>query len=204
MIPENFFLFTQIILFLFITPGSPRILIIAYAMRYGMKKTTWCAFGDITANFFQMIIVVFIIGSLLIAYPQILAVIKWLGIFYLLYLSYELLQSGVKNISIEGINVDKKKFSFFKDGFIVAGLSPKAIIFFGTIFPSFIDFSANYIAQFIILALTYVSLDFVTLLFYGFTAKKISIWLKANPKTINIVSSLALIIIAFIAVFIKV
>ena len=98
----------------------------------------------------------------------------------------------------------KKKISFFKDGFIVAGLSPKAIIFFGTIFPSFIDFSANYIAQFIILALTYVSLDFVTLLFYGFTAKKISIWLKANPKTINIVSSLALIIIAFIAVFIKV
>ena len=204
MLPENFFLFTQIILFLFITPGSPRILIIAYAMRYGMKKTTWCAFGDIPANFFQMIIVVFIIGSLLIAYPQILAVIKWLGIFYLLYLSYELLQSGVKNISIEGINVDKKKFSFFKDGFIVAGLSPKAIIFFGTIFPSFIDFSANYIAQFIILALTYVSLDFVTLLFYGFTAKKISIWLKANPKTINIVASLALIIIAFIAVFIKV
>ena len=74
----------------------------------------------------------------------------------------------------------------------------------GTIFPSFIDFSANYIAQFIILALTYVSLDFVTLLFYGFTAKKISIWLKANPKTINIVSSLALIIIAIIVVFIKV
>ena len=151
-----------------------------------------------------MIIVVFIIGSLLIAYPQILSTIKWLGIFYLLYLSYELLQSRVKNISIEGINVDKKTFSFFKDGFIVAGLSPKAIVFFGTIFPSFIDFSANYIAQFIILALTYVSLDFITLLIYGFTAKKISIWLKTNPKTINIVSSLALIIIAFIAVFIKV
>ena len=203
MFPLNYFLFTQIILFLFITPGSPRILIVSYAMRYGMQKTVWTALGDITANITQMILVVFGIGSLLFAYPQIFSIIKWIGIIYLLYLAYELMQSHSKKILLEGINVDKKTFSFFKDGFIVAGLSPKAWIFIGTIFPTFIDFEKNYIIQFFILGISYITLDFITLMIYGLVADKIVVWLKTNPKTINIISSIALVIIALIAAFIK-
>ena len=203
MLPLNFFLFTQIILFLFITPGSPRILIVSYAMRYGLKKSMWTALGDITANTLQMILVVFGIGSLLFAYPQIFSIIKWLGIIYLLYLAYELMQSQAKKILLDGINIDKKKFSFFKDGFIVAGLSPKAWIFIGTIFPTFIDFEKNYIIQFFILGISYITLDFITLMIYGLIANKIVVWLKANPKTINYVSSIALVIIAIITAFIK-
>ena len=94
--------------------------------------------------------------------------------------------------------------SLFLDGFFVAGLSPKALIFFGTIFPNFMNFQKNYISQFCILAITYVVLDFFTLMIYGFGARKISVWLQANPKTINIVSSAALLIIALITIFIKV
>ena len=203
MLPLNFFLFTQIILFLFITPGSPRILIVSYAMRYGLKKSMWTALGDITANTMQMILVIFGIGSLLFAYPQIFSIIKWLGIIYLLYLAYELMQSQAKKILLEGINIDKKTFSFFKDGFIVAGLSPKAWIFIGTIFPTFIDFEKNYIIQFFILGISYITLDFITLMIYGLIAKRIVVWLKTNPRTINIISSVALIIIALIAAFIK-
>ena len=203
MLPLNYFLFTQIILFLFITPGSPRVLIVSYAMRYGMKKTIWTALGDISANTIQMIVIVSGVGSLLLSYPQILSVMKWLGIIYLLYLAYGLIQSQSKNISIEKIDINKKKSSFFKDGFIVAGLSPKALIFFGTIFPSFIDFEKNYIVQFLILGMTYITLDFISLMVYGLSAEKIVIWLKANPKTINYISSIALIIIAIIVAFIK-
>ena len=203
MLPLNFFLFTQIILFLFITPGSPRILIVSYAIRYGLKKSIWTALGDITANTMQMVLVVFGIGSLLFAYPQIFSIIKWLGIIYLLYLAYELIQSHSKKILLEGINVDKKKFSFFKDGFIVAGLSPKAWIFIGTIFPTFIDFEKNYIIQFFILGISYITLDFITLMIYGLIADKIVVWLKTNPKTINVISSIALVIIALIIAFIK-
>jgi len=203
MFPDNYLLFTQILLFLFITPGSPRILIISYAMKYGMGKTVWTAVGDISANIVQMIIVIFGVSSILIAFPKIMLIMKWLGVLYLLYLAYGMMLSKVQNTDGEKIEENKKTFSFFKDGFIVAGLSPKAIIFFGTIFPNFIDFSLNYIVQFTILAFTYIALDFLTLLIYGFTSEKISIWLKANPRTINIISSIALIIIAIFAAFIK-
>ena len=204
MYPENYLLYLQIILFLFITPGSPRVLIVSYSMTYGVTKSTWTAFGDITANTLQMIIVTFIIGSILIRYPQIMIVIKWLGVFYLLYISYELFHLKVKNFNSTNQETAKSTLSLFLDGFFVAGLSPKALIFFGTIFPNFMNFQKNYISQFCILAITYVILDFLTLMIYGFGARKISVWLQANPKTINLVSSAALLIIALIAIFIKV
>ena len=204
MYPENYLLYLQIIVFLFITPGSPRVLIISYSMTYGITKSTWTAFGDITANTLQMIIVTFIIGSILISYPQIMIAMKWLGVFYLLYLAYELFRSGVKNFNSNNQATAKSTLSFFRDGFLVAGLSPKALIFFGAIFPNFINFQENYISQFLILAITYVVLDFLTLMIYGLGARKISVWLQANPKTINIVSSTALLIIALVTIFIKV
>ena len=203
MIPLNFILFVQIILFLFITPGSPRVLIVSYSMSYGIKKTVWTALGDISANTVQMIIVTFVIGSLLIKYPQIMIVIKWLGVSYLIYLSYELFKTKVKQFNSLKEITFKNNLSFFRDGFVVAGLSPKALIFFGAIFPNFIDFNKNYISQFIILAFTYVLLDFITLMIYGLGARKISLWLQANPKTINLISSAALLIIALITAFIK-
>jgi len=204
MLPINFLLFIQIIIFLFITPGSPRVLVVSYAMTYGMKKTSWTALGDISANGIQMIVVTFVIGSFLIKYPQIMVVMKWLGVAYLLYLAYELYSARVKNFDSSEKDVSKNTLSFFRDGFMVAGLSPKALIFFGAIFPNFMDFSGNYIGQFIILAITYVVLDFTTLIIYGMGAKKISMWLQANPKTINFFSSVALLIIALITAFIKV
>ena len=204
MYPENYLLYLQIIVFLFITPGSPRVLIISYSMTYGITKSTWTAFGDITANTLQMIIVTFIIGSILISYPQIMIAMKWLGVFYLLYLAYELFRSRVKNFNSNNQATAKSTLSFFRDGFFVAGLSPKALIFFGAIFPNFINFQENYISQFLILAITYVVLDFLTLMIYGLGARKISVWLQANPKTINIVSSTALLIIALVTIFIKV
>ena len=204
MLPINFILFIQIILFLFITPGSPRVLVVSYAMTYGMKKTVWTALGDISANALQMIVVTFVIGSLLIRYPQIMVVMKWLGVAYLLYLAYELYRARVKNFNSSEGDASKKSLSFYRDGFMVAGLSPKALIFFGAIFPNFMDFSGNYIGQFIILAITYVVLDFTTLIIYGMGAKKISLWLQANPKTINLVSSAALLIIALVTAFVKI
>ena len=127
--------------------------------------------------------------------PEILNVLKWVGILYVAYLAYDTYTAKIKSIEL-GIKDSKSRFSFYKDGFLVAGLSPKAIIFFGTIFSSFIDFGSDYFSQFIILMTTYVILDFITLMIYGFAAEKVSIWLKGNPKILNTISACVLILIA--------
>ena len=197
MLPLEYFLFLQIILFLFITPGTPRIVIISYSMNYGIKSCIWTALGDISANFIQGSLVIFFIGSFFSDNPNVLNIIKWVGILYLLYLAYDIYKTNPKEIKSEE-NTGKTIFSFFKDGFVVAGTSPKAWMFFPLIFPQFIDFNSNYVAQFFILILTYMILDFASLIGYAVLANKLIIWIKANPKVINSISACVLIIIAII------
>ena len=197
MLPLNYFLFLQIILFLFITPGTPRIVIISYSMNYGVQKCIWTALGDITANFIQATLVIFVLGSFFSDNPNFLNTFKWVGIIYLMYLAYDVYQSKPKDISLNNLS-QKSFFSFFKDGFLVAGTSPKAWAFFPLIFPQFIDFSSNYVAQFFILIATYIVLDFLSLIGYAILANKLIIWIKANPKVINTISACVLLFIAII------
>jgi threonine/homoserine/homoserine lactone efflux protein len=199
MYPLNYFLFLQIILFLFITPGTPRIVIISYSMNYGVQKCVWTALGDVTANIIQATLVIFVIGSFFSENSTLLNVFKWVGVGYILYLAYDLYNSRPKDINSKNIS-SKSFFSFFKDGFLVAGTSPKAWMFFPLIFPQFIDFNSNYLVQFIILITTYVVLDFLSLIAYALLAQKLIKWIKANPKTINTISASVLVIIAGIIV----
>ena len=202
MLPLNYFLFLQIILFMFITPGTPRIVIISYSMNYGVKKCVWTALGDVTANIIQATLVIFVIGSFISDNLKLLNTIKWIGIIYILYLAYDIYKSRPKSINSDK-NSEKTFLSFYKDGFLVAGTSPKAWMFFPFIFPQFIDFNSNYVAQFIILITTYVILDFLSLIGYAILANKMITWVKANAKIINTISACVLIVIAAIIAFMQ-
>ena len=199
MLPLDFILFLQIIIFLFITPGTPRIVIVSYSMNYGVQNCVWTALGDITANFIQATLVIFVLGTFFSENSTFLNFFKWIGVIYILYLAYDVYKSVPRDINSKIIS-SKSVFSFFKDGFLVAGTSPKAWLFFPLIFPQFIDFNSNYIVQFFILIITYVVLDFLSLIGYAILAQKLITWIKANPKTINSISASVLVIIALIII----
>ena len=166
-------------------------------MNYGVSKCVWAALGDITANFIQGTLVIFVLGSFFLDNPNYLNTFKWIGIIYLMYLAYDIYKSKPKDINSHDYS-EKSIFSFFKDGFLVAGTSPKAWMFFPLIFPQFIDFSSNYIFQFFILITTYMVLDFASLIGYAILANKLIVWIKANPKVINTISACVLLVIALI------
>ena len=195
MFPENYFIYLQLIIFYFITPGPPRVVIVSNTINYGLRKSVWTAFGDISANFVQASLVTFVIGSLLIDNPDVFVYLKWAGIIYLLYLAYETLTLKIKKADIKN-KVFRSNLAMYRDGFLVAGLSPKALVFFGTIFLTFINFEKNVISQFLILIFTWMVLDFLSLMMYGLAARKVALWLKGNPRTLNTISACVLIIIA--------
>ena len=168
-------------------------------MNYGVRNCIWTALGDITANFIQATLVIFFLGTFFLDNPNFLKFFKWIGVIYLLYLAYDVYNSSLKNINSKIITT-KSFVSFFRDGFLVAGTSPKAWLFFPLIFPQFIDFNSNYVVQFFILILTYIVLDFLSLIAYALLAQKLIIWIKANPKTINTISASVLVVIAIIII----
>ena len=109
MFPENYILYIQLLLFLFITPGPPRVVIVSHTINYGLKRSVWTAVGDVTANTVQATLVTFVIGSLLIDNPKIFTYLKWTGILYILYLAYETFNIKLK-VLIQKINTTKAYF----------------------------------------------------------------------------------------------
>ena len=200
MFPENYFIYVQLLLFLFITPGPPRVVIVSNTINYGLKKSVWTAFGDISANAVQATLVTFVIGTLLIEKPEIYVFLKWAGILYILYLAYETVTLKIKDLGSEKKEL-KSNLAMYRDGFLVAGLSPKALVFFSTVFIQFINFDNNVISQFLILTITWLVLDFLSLMIYGLAAGRISEWLKGNPRTLNTISACVLVIIAVAVAF---
>ena len=124
---------------MFITPGTPRIVIISYSINYGVKKCLWTALGDIFANIIQATLVIFVIGSFFIDYPILLKTLKWMGVLYLCYLAYDIYYRSNLERTNSKKTVKKSYLSFFKDGFnklagnkmlkeqIINGLSEKEI-----------------------------------------------------------------------------
>ena len=199
MLPENYLLFLQIIIVMFVTPGGPRVLIMSQSINYGFGKSLWTAFGDVTANCIQMLLVLFGLGALLKIIPDIVIVFKRVGVRYLLYVAYGFYKSKA-NIDINTGKQVKSNILLFRDGFFIAFFSPKAVIFFAAVFPTFLT-GENYMTHFIVMLISYVVLDFLTLAIYSKVAEKIIDQLKSNPKTLNYVSAAALIVIAiFIAI----
>ena len=199
MLPENYLLFLQIIIVMFVTPGGPRVLIMSQSINYGFGKSLWTAFGDVTANCIQMLLVLFGLGALLKIFPDIVVVFKWVGVSYLLYVAYGFYKSKA-NIDINTGKQVKSNILLFRDGFFIAFFSPKAVIFFAAVFPTFLT-GENYMTHFIVMLISYVVLDFLTLAIYSKVAEKIIDQLKSNPKTLNYLSATALIVIAtFIAI----
>ena len=195
--PENYLIFLQIILFMFITPGAPRVLIMSQSLNYGFGKSLWTAFGDISANSLQMVLVLFGLAALLKLFPDIVIYFKWSGIAYLLYIAYGYIKSK-SNINISNEIKPKSISTLYIDGFLIAFLSPKATVFFATVFPTFLVAGPNYYENFLILLITYISLDFLTLAIYSGIARVIADKLKANLSLINYISAGALVIIAII------
>ena len=82
-------------------------------MNYGVRNCIWTALGDITANFFQGTLVIFVIGSFFSDHPLFLNTFKWIGIIYITYLAYDIYNSRPKDINSKEIS-QKSFFSFFQ------------------------------------------------------------------------------------------
>ena len=87
----------------------------------------------------------------------------------------------------------------FLQGFLTSASNPKAILFFAALFPLFISANGDIWIQFLILSITYISIDGIFLLFYGFAASKIAMMIKSNSSLIiNKVGGSLMLVAAFL------
>lgn len=166
-----------------IIPGPSMLLALTHGMQYGARKTVISALGNVTATFIQALVSVVGLGTLLVASETAFEVIKWLGVGYLVYMGVTMVrsssESSVDDDTGELIELSSPIKMYFQSFLVTAG-NPKAIVFFGAVFPQFIDSSMPITPQAIILVSICALCAFCCFMVYAIGGQKASFLFSTN------------------------
>lgn len=133
-----------------IVPGPSMLLALTHGMKYGARRTTVSALGNLSVTLLQAGISIAGLGAILIASEGLFNIIKWVGAAYLVYMGIIIWRSSSMPVTEKSINpniseVPLRKM-YLQAAFVTAG-NPKAIVFFTAVFPQFIDPNVAFIPQ---------------------------------------------------------
>lgn len=164
---ETYLVYLGVIAVFFATrPDTSQLLIISNSLRHGLRRSLATVAGDLSANIVQMTAAAFGLTALVATSASALSIVKWLGAAYLLWIGLQLILSkpGHKKPEVA------KSGQLFRQGFVTSAANPYAVVFFGALFPQFIDASQPVLPQLFILGVTYLVVDGAILVLWGWAA----------------------------------
>jgi homoserine/homoserine lactone efflux protein len=164
-----------------ISPGAGAIASMSSGLNYGFRRGYWNALGLQLALLVQIGIVAAGVGVLFATTPWAFLVVKWFGVLYLLYLAYLQWKAPTQSIEIQQEQLNKSIPKLVLHGFMVNMSNPKAIVFLLAVLPQFLDLSKPQWIQYLIMALTMVTIDLIVMAGYTGLAAKVLRLLK-SPK----------------------
>ena len=164
-----------------ISPGAGAIASMSSGLNYGFRRGYWNAIGLQLALLVQIMIVAAGVGVLFATTPMAFLIVKWFGVIYLLYLAYLQWTAKIQSIDIKTEQPTKSIPKLILNGFIVNISNPKAIVFLLAVLPQFLDLSKPQAIQYVIMAITMISIDLIVMAGYTGLAAKVLKLLK-SPK----------------------
>jgi homoserine/homoserine lactone efflux protein len=179
---ETWFLFVITEAVLSITPGPAVLFVLSQGLRQGAARSVWASLGILSANALYFALSATSLGALIVASYDLFFLIKWAGAAYLVYLGLKCFSS---NSSMQKMPEEKSRtvsnFRIWRDGFLLQGANPKALLFFAAILPQFIEPSYSIPLQILILGASSIVVEFLILLIYGQLAGQ-TLSLAKNPR----------------------
>ena len=147
-------------------PDTSQLLIVSNSIKYGLKRSAFTIAGDLTANGIQMTCVAFGLAAVIATSASAFTWIKWIGVAYLAWIGIQLFRSTEKTVGVDASDTGTSA-RLYRQGFITSMANPFAVIFFGALFPQFIDPSSLMLPQLLILGETYILVDGAILVLWG-------------------------------------
>ncbi|WFE75825.1 LysE family translocator [Roseinatronobacter sp. S2] len=164
---ETYLIYLAAVAVFFATPpDTSQLLVISNSIRHGLRRSVYTIAGDLSANCLQMTAAAFGLAAIIAASASAFIWVKWLGVAYLVWLGIRLILSKDHTSNIEA-NASGGAFRLFRQGFITSMANPFAVVFFGALFPQFIDPASPVAPQLFILGVTYILVDGAILLLWG-------------------------------------
>jgi homoserine/homoserine lactone efflux protein len=151
------------------TPGPTVLLALTNGSRFGVRASLPGMAGAVLSDFVLISAVAIGLGSLLAASEFWFSAVKWIGVAYLAYLGIRLLRSKGTLTVPDDTNTSSQVSarSIFLRSLLVAVTNPKGYLFFSAFLPQFIVSTESQLPQYVALAVTFATIDFVVMLAYA-------------------------------------
>ncbi|WP_299147420.1 LysE family translocator [uncultured Tateyamaria sp.] len=171
---ETYLLYLAAVAIFFATPpDTSQLLIVSNAIKHGLRRSMWVIGGDLSANAVQMTAAAFGLAAIIATSAAAFGWIKWLGVAYLVWIGLRLILSR-SGQDTEAAARSSAPFRLFRMGFVTSMTNPFAVVFFAALFPQFIDPNAAILPQLLILGTTYLVVDGVTLVLWGWAGDRVA------------------------------
>lgn len=154
-----------------VTPGPAVLLVVSMSLTRSASAGFGASFGILAANAFYFLLSATGIGAVLVASSELFFLIKWAGAAYLVVLGLMMLFAKSPAIAADtGQDIAPapkgRLTSSFMHGLVTQGANPKAIIFFTSLLPQFIDPAGGVAGQVAILAISSILIELIVLALY--------------------------------------
>lgn len=173
---EQLWLFTSITLIVSASPGPVMLACMIDAGRYGFTKSLYTMAGATLGNLLLMLLSALGLGFVVEQAEWIFHGIKWIGAAYLVYLGIELMRATPLAVELAANTIRRQQL--FRRALMIAVTNPKGLIYFGALFPQFIDIQQSLPPQFALLTVIFVVMDFIWMSIYALGGRSIVHWLK--------------------------
>lgn len=175
---ETYLIYLAAVAVFFATPpDTSQLLIISNSVRHGLRRSAYTIAGDLTANSLQMTGAAFGLAAIIATAANAFIWIKWLGVAYLVWIGVQLILSKDQPGDVAA-DASGQSFRLFRQGFVTSMANPFAVVFFGALFPLFIDPTVPVLPQLFILGVTYLVVDGAILLVWGWLGIRAATALK--------------------------
>jgi homoserine/homoserine lactone efflux protein len=168
-----------------LSPGPNGLLALTHGALHGRHKALYTIFGGALGFVVVIALSMFGIGALLSASLVWLAVMKWIGGAYLVWLGIQVWRSPPIGLDVGAAVETRAGGSLFRQGALSALTNPKGLLFFAAFLPQFIDPAHSLFVQFVIMAGTFAAIEIVTEAFIASLAHRISPWLRRVGRRFN-------------------
>lgn len=174
-----------------LSPGPAVMLVLAYGLTHGARRSLFAALGVLSANSLYFVISASALGAVLVASKPFFIAVKWLGAFYLVYIGVSAVLGRPSPITASNTSTRSRSVrSIYLSGLTLQLANPKTLIFFVAILPQFVDANLPVGAQMIWLAIGSIVPELLILGGYGYLASRAA-HVATNPRYARVTDRIA-------------
>lgn len=179
-----------------VLPGPGQIAILTATLSGGFKAGLKAVAGLLTGDILIMTLVAAGVATVLGMYPGIAQAIRWAGGLYICWIGWEVLRSSLE--SLTAVPEAERAPNWYTRTVGITLLNPKAVLFFLSFFPLFMDPSLGVGRSFLQMGLLFSFLSGSYLVFFAWSGARLADRLRRSPAAgVWIPRILGAIILAF-------